>query len=359
MSRMGRIRPSVCARVGLALGIPMLTGGCVELPERPQSLDQPGVRMGSGWLQATRFHEDPRLGSITQIVRRGADGDLAIVGTRAALFLPAHSEPPRLVEFGAEAGHAELVEWPDGGPRFLDRGAGGWQTGALIGPDGVRLWQPASGMGMNDLAAGDLDGDGVPEFAVGYNGGGGVRLLDAAGHERWRELDGNVWHVEILDADGDGHPEIVHSNAAGQVTVRDAAGKVLTRGQAEGYFSHFSVVRWPPERTGLLQSGDGRTDVLDLDGRTRVRLETPDTSFLGEARGAVARLGGTDHLVVATSLGHWERTELFVFDEGDVLRYREVLRADCVAITTAEPEGFLLGCGARVLRYAPAGPPDP
>src|SRR6185295_3356852 len=111
-------------------------------------------------------------------------------------------------------------------PRYIDRGGGGWQTGAFIGEDGARLWQPDALQGMDDLAAGDVDGDGVPEFVVGYNGDGGIHLHDAAGKRRWREDDGNVWHVEVVDTDGDGRCEIVHSNAGGDLTVRDASGKV-------------------------------------------------------------------------------------------------------------------------------------
>ncbi|HEY5988634.1 MAG TPA: VCBS repeat-containing protein, partial [Streptosporangiaceae bacterium] len=244
------------------------------------------------------------------------------------------------------AGHPELLEWRVGGPRYLDRGGGGWQTGALIGEDGSRLWQPPSEWGMNDLAAGDLDGDGVPEFVAGYNGGGGVRLFDATGRPRWRQDDGNVWHVEIVDTDGDGKPEIVHSNAAGQVSIRDANGKVLRRVQAEGYFSEFSLVEWPRQRTGLVHTGDGLTSVLDFDGTVRASLQTPDTSFLSAAHAALVRFGGSDHLVLAVSASNWDRTQLFVFDQGAVLRYREVVPGNCVAVTALEPNAFLFGCGS-------------
>jgi hypothetical protein len=54
---------------------------------------------------------------------------------------------------------------------------------------------------MNELVAGDLDGDGVLEFVVGYNGVAGVHLFDAAGERRWRLADGNVWHIERPSAD--------------------------------------------------------------------------------------------------------------------------------------------------------------
>lgn len=325
--------------------------GC-SLPERPASLEQPGVRVGGEWLDCKPLHEDARLGSVTQIKRRTTTGELAIVGTRAVLFLPPNQGATRIVEFREPASRPELLEWRDGRPRYLDRGGAGWQTSALIGQDGARLWRPEPGNGVDDMAAGDLDGDGEPEFVAGYNGGGGVHLFDVAGKPRWRQDDGNVWHVEIVDTDGDGKPEIVHSNAAGRVTVRDTNGKVLSSAQTDGYFSQFSLVEWPSLRTGLLHAGDGVTRIVDFDGKVRVSLETPDTGFLGEAHGAATRFGGSDHLVLAVSQSNWDRTQLFVFDQGRTLRYREIVAATCGAIAAPEPDAFLFGCGSRVLRYA-------
>jgi len=56
---------------------------------------------------------------------------------------------------------------------------------------------------MDDMAAGDLDGDGVPEFVAGYNGGGGVRLFDASGKSRWRQgRSAGPLHRSQLAADG-------------------------------------------------------------------------------------------------------------------------------------------------------------
>jgi hypothetical protein len=317
--------------------------------------------VGDEWLEKTPVYEDARLGSVTDIKRQARTGHLAIVGTRAAAFLPSGQGTTLLVPFREPAGFPQLLDRPDGPPRYLDRGGGGWQTGALIGENGTRLWQPEGDTGMDDLAAGDLDGDGEFEFVVGYNGDGGVRLLDTAGRQRWRQDDGNVWHVEIVDTDGDGKPEIVHSNAAGQVTVRDANGKVLSRAQTEGYFSGFSLVQWPPHQTSLLHAGDGVTRVIDFKGTVRVRLETPDTNFLGDAYGAAARLGGREYLALAVSTSHWDRTQLFVFDRDGVLRYREVMPATCLAIAAPEADAFLFGCGPRVLRYAvrPGGRTQP
>jgi FG-GAP repeat len=341
-------------RLGAIMTVVALSTGCFpSLPKRPSSLDATDIRIGTGWLERTQLLEDVRLGAINQLLRRSS-GELAIVGGRAALFMPARPGDARIVEFSGRFGEVELLDWPDGGIRYLDRGGGGWQTGALIGADGRVLWQPSAGFGMNDIAAGDVDGDGEPEFAVGYNGGGGVHLLDSAGRTRWHEDDGNVWHVEIVDTDADARPEIVHSNAAGEVTVRDASGKVLRRSATEGYLSQFSLVQWPPAQVSLLHAGDGMTRVVGFDGQVRRPFRTPDTTFLDDARGATVRLNEANHLVLIVIQSSWERTQLFVFDEVGTPRYREVLAGTCSALGVRRPDEFLLGCNGRVYRYAKA-----
>ena len=107
--------------------------------------------------------------------------------------------------------------------------------------------------------------------------------------------------VEIVDADGDGKAEIIHSNASGELTVRQPDGRVRWRTKPTSYFSSFSIVQWPPGHTGVLHANDGATTVIDFHGKTRVSLVTPDSSFLNEAYAVPERFGEEDHLVLALS----------------------------------------------------------
>jgi hypothetical protein len=206
---------------------------------------------------------------------------------------------------------------------------------------------------MDDVAAGDLDDDGVPEFVVGYNGGGGVSLFGADGKERWNESDANVWHVEIVKG-ADGKAEIVHSNARGQMIFRDRSGKVLKRAAPDEYFSQFAKVQWPAGRDGFIHAVDDGVDVLDHQGIAQAHFVVRDLSRLSDVEGVAARLGGSDALVVTAVSRHWERSQVLVFDSAG-LRYREVLSADCATVAAPEPGGFLLGCRGAVLRYALKG----
>ena len=82
-----------------------------------------------------------------------------------------------------------------------------------------------------------------------------------------------------------------------------------------------------------------------------MRLAAPDGTFLMDAHGAPARLGGEDYLVLALSMSNWDRTQLAVFDRSGGLRYREVVTGTCNAVAAPEPDAFLFGCGLAVHRY--------
>jgi peroxiredoxin len=92
--------------------------------------------------------------------------------------------------------------------------------------DGNQIWSYPQGDGIDDVWAADLDGDGQDEVIVGFNGGTGLHVLDAAGKPRWKNTDlGNVWHVSAGDMDGDGTLEVVTTSAQGDAHVFAANGE--------------------------------------------------------------------------------------------------------------------------------------
>jgi hypothetical protein len=198
---------------------------------------------------------------------------------------------------------------------------------------------------------------------VGHNGGGGVRLLDRSGQEQWRQPDSNVWHVEIVDTNGDGTPEIVHSNAAGQITVRDAAGRVLTRAQPGTYFSDFSLCRWPTDDDPLrlLVADEGRSWLFDFKGATIKQLEAPNSDRHGTARGTLVSFekGRPPCLAVLVEFDNWDRAILYVYDGDGAIVYQEIISTACAALAAApagasEREVLLVGGRGTVWEYRTA-----
>lgn len=333
-------------------------GGCGWLPEappRPTELEHAGVRVGEAVLQESVWLDEASVGDITSITPADTRGVL-VAGTAAAAY----------VKEGALSGR---VAWPermsqvepidvegDGQLEFLDRGGHGWQGAALLDGGGRVRFRSPRGQGVDDMAAGHLDGDGRLDFVVGYNGGSGVARYDADGRELWRQDDGNVWHVEIVDTDADGTAEIVHSNAAGQLTVRDASGRVVRRVDPPGsYFSDFSLVRWPrsaPLRP--LHARDGSLWIMDYTGATSAQLAAPGVEGLGDTRAVPIRIAKNDYLAALVEFSLWDRSVVFLFDAAGAPVYREVMAGGCralAALPAESGEDLLVGCGSRIWRY--------
>jgi peroxiredoxin len=98
---------------------------------------------------------------------------------------------------------------------------------ACSSTDGSELWKNKSGDGIDDVWAADLDGDGRDEVIVGFNGSGGLHVLDIDGVLRWKTTAiGNVWHVTAGNLHGgDNKLEVITTSAEGKVHVFDADGK--------------------------------------------------------------------------------------------------------------------------------------
>jgi hypothetical protein len=262
--------------------------------------------------------------------------------------------------FGIRAGHVDIID-VDGDKtcEYLNRG-GGWQDVSLIDHNGNSIWTYGGMPGVNDIAAGDIDGDDTLEFVAGFNGGGGVRLLDRTAKEKWKQNDGNVWHVELVDTDGNGSLEIVHSNAGGQITVRDTKGTIIRQSNPAAYFSSFSLTPWTTKngKQYALLAQDDTIWVFDFYGKIITQYNAPLSGSLGHARGVPIKINSAKPEFFAVVVVHssWDKSLLYIYGQDNSLAYQEIIPEACesiasIPIDSTDKEALLVGCNGKVWKY--------
>lgn len=353
--------------------------------ERPKELERAGVLVGGGLLvkESLLRLEDPDvhgeitvsgLGDITDIVRGQFDGkpglEIGIVGRRGAVFVDDNGRVKSAVGFDGGTQRAQMIDVNADGlcefiggipPRMLDHtGTTTWTYRSEA------KWAPAAGTFAIDMCGGDVDGDGRMEFAVAFIGFAGVHLLDDTGNMIWRKRATNVSHVEMVDTNGDGRDEILHTSGGGVLKIRNGRGKVI--GQVRGrryfppfdFFMHFSLCPWPskssPKR--ILRTGKDKIRLLDFGGKVVAEFRAPHCGILGEARGTPVRLraGQPAHLAVLVSFSIWDRSILYLYKPDGTLVYQEVFLGTCEAIAAvpleeSNREAILVGGQERVWKY--------
>jgi hypothetical protein len=331
----------------------------------PATLVMPRVVTGDARFRKSVFYAEPSLG-VTTDLQYGQFGSnqpqkLAIVTPTGASFVTADGKLDHHVQF-AELESPDLVTLVDRGPAqpplFLRHGS--WSSSvALIDAGGRTLWEYSYPTGIDDAAAGDLEGDGNIEFAVGLNGGGGVRLLDSNGKEIWHQPDADAWHVEIVPGSGGNPGSVVNSNAAGRFVIRDHHGNLLAGQDIGVYLDEFALVRWgndiQPDHIAVAARGSGEVDVLTTKGLKSAQYSAPEPKEVGVRVAATPIFTGSEwDFAVLVRDPRWDRSVVYVYDPAGKLIYEEIANDGCAAIGTmpgAGAENLMLGCRDHVWKY--------
>ncbi len=361
----------VCGVVGIVVVWRAMGWGPHEPPEE---LAKPGVKIGAGFLTKRVFFEDKDLGSVDDIAYGDLDPkpglEVGITDGRRALFLNQEGRVKSVVTFPKDHyGLIEMIEVDgDDACEFIPRK---FAAPRLMDHRGQCIWHHEED-GADVMCAGDMNGDGVPEFAVGFAGSGGVHLLDRNGKLVWRQPDGNVWRIAMTDTNGDGKLEIVHCNSRGELVVRDATGEVLSRIQpyipgADLFFPYyvgdFSLCRWPRSaaRASVVLAANGVNALVDYDGKVKSRFEIPRLGDDMDVQAVTVELNKNrpEYLAVVGFMAPWGKSTLFIFDREKKLIYHETLPGRCEALA-AMPRGktgeeaLLVGGEGKVWEYTAA-----
>jgi len=344
-----------------------------ESREQLQKL-KPMVIAGEGEFKKRLFYAGSNLGEVTEILvgwpadREGAA--LTVLGKQGVHFLDANAGLKKQIGFSKYiACPLEVIRLDRTGEYgFLTRDQS-WATNVILfDKTGQEVWNYPGGFmnGVDDSTAGEPGEDGKSTAVVGFNGGGGLVLVNAQGTKLWQKAESNVWHVETLDIKRDGHREILHTNARGELVVRSASGEVVAHYLPGYYISYFSLTRWgnEPQPTHVLvptqQSKEGCCKnvlmVLDATGKIVASMDAPEGEWIHRANGTPLRQEKKADFYAVLQTGLLARSLLSIYNGEGKVTYQEVLGDRCLALNTMSGESadrLLIGCTGSVWVYSP------
>lgn len=342
--------------------------------EEENKILQPRLLKGEHEFERRVFYTSEGLSNISEIRmgwpadREGAD--VAVVGSQGADFIDLAGRLKKKVRFSIEQ-HSPVVV-----ARMSQSGEYGYLTrdeswaipAILFDKDGHVRWRSeGTWSGVDDSVPGDLYGDGKLSIVIGFSGGTGIALFNEQGKRLWKKEDGNVWHVETLDMKGDGREEILHSNASGQLLVRNANGDVIAQFLPGFHVSDFALTRWGEEMQPnhiLVPTTESRNGcckpvlvVLDVNGKTTAKLDDPLGNLLNQSAATPLHFGrGSEHFAVLQNNFAKDRSMLLLYDQAGQIAYQEILSESCHGIATLtlpDAEMLLVGCDAKIWEYSP------
>lgn len=344
--------------------------------KQPAFLAGAAVIKGEGLFTRQLLFEE-KLGDVTDIVSGDLDSspgpEIGVASQGGALFLDTSGTVKSRVNFAGMTYHVDLVDIEgDGVCEFMNRGFDPISA-SVLDHSGKVLWTYGGRPGC-DIAAGDVDGDGKLEFAVGFTGkAGSLHLLEADGKQVWKQQSDNppwpVIHVEMPDIDDDGISEIAYSTVAA-IILRKGDGEIIRQIKTSNIISTnmistFSLCEWPAgEKKGLLMLDMNNTIwCLDYSGQTIAKLPAPDCGNLGDARGAWFKPGGgaPEYFAVLVNHDTYHSATLYIYNNNQELVYQETLRETGAAIAVLpleqqDKEALLVGGSGKVWKYVAASP---
>ena len=329
---------------------------------------RPRVIKGEEEFERHDFYNGADVGNISEILvgwpadREGAV--LTIVGNEGALFLDANHQPIKEICFSKRVFCPVEVSKLDssGDYGYLTRDES-WSSPVIsYDRDGKERWSFSGGFLRRIDDSAPFESGAV----VGFNGSSGVVLLDGRGKPIWQKPEGNVWHVESFDPNGDGREEILHSDAQGKLLVRNDKGDITAQYLPGTYVAYFTVTRWEDDskpRHILVLANENREGgkpqllVLNSGGKKVAELDAPLADLMHGIRGTIVHFGrNAEYYAALLNKGSSRRSILLLYDKRGQIAYQEVLGESCLGIAALpgrSGERLLVGCSGKVSEYAP------
>jgi len=299
-------------------------------------------------LKKSTFFADTEMKDVTDLkyIRSESERHIRITGRAKSILLDADGSDIEHINFPGKNGRMMYVgKFPSSPIRYIDRG-GGWQPVAVFDREGAPLWRHGpAGSAPNSLAAGDMDGDGEPEIIVVYNGSGGIARLDRNGEPVSMGSGKNLWHVELIDSDGDGVEEIVHSDVKGRLIVRSHDLSVLKVIDSDYYIHDFTPVIWPVTATNASVLFRDRDTFVIMDFNGSILFTSKEVNghpWSSDIKAVWVHFEGEEfpHLAVMEGIrATWKRARLSIFSSSGILTYQEVIEGVIPALATIPANG--------------------
>lgn len=381
-----------------------------RLPETPAELRTPRIVVGPEFLSKKQFlttggsfDASTGIGEIEDIAIGELDShsglDIVIAGRYGAMIVDRNGakqsqvqyefeiEREKVAGFDAQSpetmlGDVQVIDIErDGTCEYLARG--GIDGAAVFDHQGKRLWSygkfTEEKTSIDDLAVGDINGDGISEFIAAWNG---LELFDRHGSKGWTQAwERSVHQVEVVDVDGDRKNEIIHSSGTGLV-IRDGQGEIVKEVEMPFYFSQFHLCAMPgkEERLHFLAFAEDNVWLIDFEGNVVNKFAAPLSRFknarkvsnddpydIGSGDTSVYKAKGVwvklkeaqpSFLAVVTEFAAIDRSVLYIYSSEGRLVYQEVLpeQSKSIAVLSLEEgrdaQELLVGGSETVWRYS-------
>lgn len=396
--------------IGIAVGLfyakvyrPFLSSGT----EMPAEIKEPRIIAGESLLTRTEYlkfdgGDSSRVSGIGKIndlmvrtAKNSSDIEIIIAGTNGAIIADRNAEKRSSIKYQFETannapgpvltenknetiGFRQIVDL-ENDQVYEYLGRGGIEGAAVFDHEGKHLWGYGAftdnKTSIDNMAAGDVDGDGIAEFVALWDG---LELFDRKGARIWKQETGFInYQAEIVDTDGNGKNEIIYSTGT-DMTIRDAEGNIIKRVDMPFYISNFTICHFPEKKDQfcVMAVEEGYIWLVDFKGEVVVKFQAPLSDLEG---GGVetpeGMIGGTSvyrskglwvnlvkdesgYLAVITEYAGLDRSVLYVYKPSGQLVYHEVLPEQCTSIAVwpksgaDDVEGLLVGGERTIWRYS-------